>query len=463
MGFHKGSLMLPSPTLPASSARPLAIEYVPLASLTLDPENARLHKPAQIKQIARSIEAFQFNVPVLVDQDGKVLAGHGRVLALQLLGRTEVPVIRLQHLTPEQARAFAIADNRLTENSTWDEVLLGQHFKLLAGLDLSFDLETTGFSMGEIDLKIEAMDLAGAEAPEEEEEPPPSSGPAVAKPGDLWVLGGHKLLCGDALTATSYEALMGSDLAAMVITDPPYNVAIDGNVSNLMGGKAERKHREFAHASGEMTEAEFTEFLATACQRMAGVSADRSLHYIFMDWRHAQCLLAAGKVAYDELINLCVWTKPSGGMGGLYRSAHELVLVFKHGKGPHRNNVQLGKFGRDRTNVWAYPGAAAMRHGEEADLTAQHPTPKPVALISDAILDATQRVDVVLDPFLGSGSTLIAAEKVGRVCRGMELDPLYVDLAIRRWRRLTGAEAVLASSGESFGDLEAAADLALAA
>ncbi|HXQ47944.1 MAG TPA: DNA methyltransferase [Caulobacteraceae bacterium] len=429
---------------------------LPLAALTLDPENARQHRPAQVRQIARSIEAFSFNVPVLVDREGKVLAGHGRAMALKLLGRTEAPVIRLEHLTPEQARAFAIADNRLNETSSWNERLLAQHLKGLAEIDLDFSLEATGFSMGEIDLKIEGLDEEGPEA--EEEEPPPL-GPAVAKTGDLWTMGRHKLLCASALDAAAYPRLLGGALADMVITDPPYNVAIDGNVSNLMGGKARRRHREFASASGEMSEPEFTVFLTTACRLMAEASADRSLHYVFMDWRHAFALMAAGRSAYADLINICVWTKPGGGMGGLYRSAHELVLVFKHGRGAHRNNVQLGKFGRNRTNVWAYPGSAWARHGEEADLTRQHPTPKPVSLIADAMLDASARGDVVLDPFMGSGSTLMAAERVGRQARGMELDPLYVDLTIRRWHRMTGEEAVL-EGGERFGDLEAAAEAA---
>jgi DNA modification methylase len=227
----------------------------------------------------------------------------------------------------------------------------------------------------------------------------------------------------------------------MVFTDPPYNVRIDGNVSNLMGGKTARKHREFASASGEMTEAQFTAFLTTVCELMAKASTDGALHYVCMDWAHVFALLTAGRTAYDSLLNICVWVKPSGGMGGLYRSAHELVVVFKHGRASHRNNVQLGRYGRDRKNTWSYPGSAVLRHGEDADLTALHPTPKPVRMIADAILDVTARRDLVLDPFLGSGSTLIAAERVGRICRAIEMDPLYVDLAIRRWQRLTGQQA----------------------
>ena len=435
-----------SPNSPPASLR-LAVDYLPIETLTLDPANARQHKPAQIKQIARSIEAFAFNVPVLVDRDGKVLAGHGRVLACRHLGRTEVPVIRLDHLTPEQARAFAIADNRLAETSSWDEALLAQHLKVLSELDLDFSLEATGFTVGEIDLKIQGLD---EDEPDEADDLPPI-GPAVAKPGDLWRLGKHRVLCASSLDPTSYTRLMGSDRAAMVFTDPPYNVRIDGHVS----GKGKTRHREFAMASGEMSEPEFIAFLSQAARLMSEASADGALQYICMDWRHAFALLAAGRTVYSDLLNICVWTKSNGGMGSLYRSAHEMVMVFKHGRGAHRNNVQLGAFGRNRTNVWSYPGANGfLRSSEDGDLMAQHPTPKPVSLVADAILDVTARRDLVLDPFLGSGSTLIAAERVGRICRGLELDPLYVDLTIRRWQRLTGETATLEGGG-SFAELEA--------
>jgi hypothetical protein len=432
-----------------SPSRDLTLDYVALDALTLDPENARLHKPAQIKQIARSIEAFAFNVPILADRDGKVLAGHGRVMACRQLGWTEVPVIRLEHLTPEQARAFAIADNRLAETSTWDEKILAGHFKVLAELDLDFSLEATGFTIGEIDLKIEGLDAAPGPDPDDT---PAPVGPEVAKLGDVWILGDHKVLCGDALDAASYERLMGLERAGMVFTDPPYNVPIDGHVS----GKGKVRHREFAMAAGEMSEADFVAFLTKACGLMAGVSADGALHYVCMDWGHLFALMSAGRTVYDSLLNICVWAKPNGGMGGLYRSAHEMVAVFKHGRASHCNNVQLGRFGRNRTNVWSYAGSNSFARSEDADLTAQHPTPKPVQMIADAILDVTARRDLVLDPFLGSGSTLIAAERVGRRCRGIEMDPLYVDLTIRRWQRLTGDEAVR-EDGAGFNALIASA------
>jgi DNA modification methylase len=414
----------------------LEIEYLPIESLILDPENARQHSPAQIRQIARSIDAFHFNVPVLVDGTGKVLAGHGRVLAQRLRGEKVIPVIRLEHLTPAQARGFSIADNRLSETSTWDEGTLARHLKDLSELNLDFDLEATGFTVGEIDLKIIGAEANTGDEPDPDDDLPPA-GPAVARAGDLWHLDRHTILCGNALEAESYQRLMGTDQAAMAFTDPPYNVRIDGHAT----GKGKRRHREFAMASGEMTEPEFTAFLGKSLRLMADATADGALSYVCMDWRHAFTLQAAARAIYTDHINTCVWTKPGGGMGGLYRSAHEFILVFKNGTGAHRNNVQLGKYGRNRLNHWAYPGSAAMRASEDGDLLKQHPTPKPVRLIADAILDVTARRDLIVDPFLGSGSTLIAAERTGRICRGIEIDPLYVDLTIRRWQRLTGENA----------------------
>jgi DNA modification methylase len=429
------------------------VEILPMGAVLLDERNARVHTQAQIGQIAKSIKSFGFNSPVLVDGKGLVIAGHGRVLALQRMGAKDLPVIRLDHLTPEQARAYAIADNKLTENSTWNDKLLGEHFKLLSELDLDFDLDATGFTMGEIDIAIEG--LGGIAVGADPDDAPVPAGRAITQPGDTWSVGPHCVKCGDARERGDFETLMDGGKAALVVADPPYNVAIDGNVSNLTGGKGRRRHREFAVGSGELSEPQFTAFLTTVCRLMADFSTDPSLHFIFMDWRHSFPLMAAGRTAYDDLINICVWTKPSGGMGGLYRSAHEFVLVFKHGHAPHRNSVQLGKFGRNRTNVWNYPGPAGMRHGEDADLTALHPTPKPVAMIADAIMDASARGDVVLDPFGGSGTTLIACERVGRVARIMECDPLYVDLMIRRWQRQTGQCAIVESTGETFNEIAA--------
>ncbi|MDG1287768.1 MAG: site-specific DNA-methyltransferase [Rickettsiales bacterium] len=341
-----------------------------------------------------------------------------------------------------------IADNKLTENAQWDDVLLAEHFVELSELDLDFDLEITGFEMGEIDVLIEGNGVIEEEHVEE----PVEAGHAVSELGDIWQLGTHRIICGDSLQADSCSALMDGAKANMVFTDPPYNVPVKGHISGL--GK--HQHREFAMATGEMSSAQFTQFLQDVCAQKAEASADGSLHYICMDWRHLQELLAAGDTIYSELKNLCIWVKDNGGMGSLYRSRHEFVAVFKHGKAPHRNNVELGRHGRYRTNVWEYAGANsfARKNNEEGDLLALHPTVKPVPLVADAILDCTQRGDIVLDAFLGSGSTLIAAEKVGRRCYGIELDPLYVDTAIRRWQQWTGDAAIHSESGKNFDQLQ---------
>jgi DNA modification methylase len=430
---------------------PVEVVYRRIDQLKPDPRNPRRHTAKQIRQIAESIRSFGFNVPLLVDADDKVIAGHGRLLACGQLGRAEVPTIRLDHLSDAQARAFMIADNRLTEIAGWDDRLLGEQLRELADLTLDFSLEVTGFEMAEIDLLIE-----GAGTPEDDPDDPPlpvASGPAVTRPGDTWLLGPHRLHCGSALDETAFGELMGEGRAAMVFTDPPYNVPIDGNV----GGLGAIRHREFAMASGEMTEAEFTAFLSRALGLLARFSREGSLHFVCMDWRHMGELLAAGKQAYTELKNLCVWAKDNAGMGSLYRSQHELVFVFKHGEAPHQNHVQLGRFGRNRSNLWSYPGANSFsRTGAEGNLLALHPTVKPVALIADALRDCSGRGEIVLDAFLGSGTTLIAAERTGRICHCLELDPLYVDTTIRRWQKLTGNKAWHAGDNRAFDDLAAA-------
>jgi DNA modification methylase len=432
--------------------RDLKVEQLPVDELRLDPRNPRHHTDLQIGQIARSIQNFGFNVPVLIDGNKHVLAGHGRVLAARKMGWRVVPVIRLTHLTPAQARAFGIADNRLAENSTWDDRLLGEIFRDLATVDLDFSLEVTGFSIGEIDLRIEGLSASTGSEPDPADELPEILEPSpVSQLGDLWLLGKHKVLCGDALEADSYRALMQRKLAQVVFTDPPYNVPIDGHAS----GNGSIHHREFAVASGEMTPGQFTHFLATVLHLLARHSDSGSLQFICIDWRHQLELLTAGNQVYTELKNLCVWVKDNAGMGSLYRSQHELIYVFKHGKRRHRNNVQLGQYGRNRTNIWQYPGVSTLsKQGEEGNLLALHPTVKPVALVADALLDCSARGDIVLDSFLGSETTLLAAERVGRVCRGVELDPIYVDTAIRRWQRYTGENALHAETEATFSDLE---------
>jgi DNA modification methylase len=436
----------------------MSIVYRAIDQLTPDPANPRRHSKKQIRQIANSLKAFGFNVPILIDRQSKVIAGHGRLLACRELGITEVPTLCLDHLTPAQARAFMIADNKLVENADWDDQLLAQQLKDLSLIGLDFSLELTGFEMGEIDLRIQSLEEVSDRLNDPADAVPEvMAGPAVSKIGDLWRLGRHCLLCGSTLDIAAFTALMGDERASVVFTDPPYNVPIDGHA----GGLGAIHHRPFPMAFGEMDRSEFTAFLCQAFRNLAAFSIDGALHYICIDWRHLDELLAAGRDAYSELKNLCVWVKHNAGMGSLYRSQHELVFVFKYGRNGHRNNVQLDQFGRNRSNVWHYPGANSLsRSGAEGNLLALHPTVKPVAMVADAILDCSARGEVVLDGFLGSGTTLIAAERTGRRCYGLELDPGYVDTTIRRWQGLTGGSARHAATGRPFDDLAREAEAA---
>lgn len=430
----------------------IAVVYRSITELKTDPRNPRIHGARQIRQLARSIETFGFNVPVLIDSDGKVIAGHGRVRAAQHLGWIEVPTICLSHLSEAQMRAYMIADNRLSENSTWDEKLLGEQLRDLAELDLDFSLEATGFEMGEIDFRIEQLNADSDGAPDAADDVSGlRDGPQVSRPGDLWLLGKDcRVYCGSALDAPAYAKLMDGERAAVTFADPPYNVKISGNVSGL----GAVQHREFAMGSGEMTEPQFTEFLAKAFSLFARHSVDGSLHFLCMDWRHISEMLAAAGAAYAELMNMCVWVKDNAGMGSLYRSQHELIFVYKNGHGRHSNNVQLGRFGRNRTNVWRYPSAHSFsRSGDEGNLLAMHPTVKPVAMIADVLMDCTNRGEIVLDGFLGSGSTVIAAERTGRRCFGIELDSRYVDTIVRRWQAFT-RDSARHASGKPFDEIE---------
>jgi DNA modification methylase len=360
----------------------------------------------------------------------------------KLLRLETVPTIRLSDLSEAQKRAYILADNKLAENASWDNDLLAIELQFLIDTDLEFDVTVTGFEMGEIDILLDADNDDGAVP---ETIPAPDPGPPVSRPGDLWLLGEHRLYCGDALEAAPYEAVLAGVKADLVFTDPPYNVPITGHVC----GKGAIKHDEFAMASGEMSPVQFEAFLAQVFDRLIAASRYGSVHYICMDWRHMGEIIAAGSDRYAELKNLCVWAKDNGGMGSLYRSPHELVFVFKNGKAPHINNVELGRYGRNRTNVWRYAGVNSFGRGRLEDLAA-HPTVKPTAMVADAIKDCSNRGDLVLDPFCGSGAILLAAQETGRRAAAIELDPKYVDVAIRRFEEKTGITATLASTGECF-------------
>ena len=381
----------------AANPKILKVVCRPIRELKPSPVNPRLHTKKQVRQIAASIKNFGFNVPVLIDRDDKVIAGHGRLLACAELGWTEVPTLCLDHLTAAQAGAFMIADNRLTEIAAWDDRLLAQQLKELSLLGLDFDVTITGFEVAEIDLRIASLeDLPETDNDPADVVPEVPADPPLSKLGDLWVLGRHRVLCGNALDPEAFKMLLGEEHAAMVLTDTPYNLPIEGHVSGL----GAVHHRPFPMASGEMDRPEFIAFLDQACRNLAAFSDDGSLHYLFMDWRHIEDLLAVGRGVYGELKNLCVWVKDNAGMGSFYRSRHELVAVFKSGSQGHRNNVQLGQFGRNRSNVWHYPGANSFsRCGEDGNLLALHPTVKPAAMVADAILDCSPGTRLCWTPF----------------------------------------------------------------
>ena len=420
------------------------MDYRPITSLKPAKRNPRTHSRKQIRQIADSIKRFGFTNPVLVDSDGGIIAGHGRVAAAKLLGMDTVPVVPLGDLSAKERQAYALADNKLALIAGWDHDLLAVEFQEL--IDAGFELELTGFSLAEIDF---TLDQAGQSRPDTEDSAadsvPAMAQVAISRPGDLWRLGRHLLLCGDAREKPHYELLMQGSEAGVVFTDPPYNVRIDGHVCGL--GRV--RHREFAMGVGEMEEAAFIAFLSSALKNMSARCRDGAILYVCMDWRHMAELSAAGRDSGLELKNLCVWNKTNGGMGSFYRSKHELVFVFKHGEAPHVNSFGLGETGRYRSNVWDYPGISSIGPGRAEEL-AMHPTVKPVAMVADALRDCSRRGDIVLDPFGGSGSTLIAAQMTGRVARLIEYDPFYCDTIIRRFEAFSGKEAVHAESGEPF-------------
>lgn len=410
--------------------------------------NARIHSRKQIKQIATSIERFGFTNPVLVDPGGRIIAGHGRVEAAKLLGWAEVPTLEVAHLTPAEFRAYVLADNKLALNAGWDPDVLA--IELQALIDLDFDVSVTGFSMTEVDLTLDAAaERSSSGNPSPEDHIPPFASRSITSVGDIWIMGQHRLICGDARNGSDFSALLQDERADIVFTDPPYNVPIEGHVSGL--GRA--RHREFAMASGEMSSGQFAAFLEFSLKNVAAGVRDGAIAFVCMDWRHVGELLLAGSAVFDELKNICVWNKTNAGMGTFYRSKFELVFVFKKGNAPHVNNFGLGDSGRYRTNVWDYPGLSSLGPGRSEALE-MHPTVKPVRLVADALRDCSNRGDIVLDPFAGSGTTLIAAHTCGRVARLIEYDPAYCDLIVRRYSAYTGKDAVLASSGDSFERLE---------
>lgn len=411
--------------------------------------NPRRHSKKQVQQIADSITRFGFTNPVLVSDEGDIIAGHGRVEAAKMLALATVPTLRLSHLSEAERRAYVLADNKLALNAGWDADLLALELQGL--IDLDFDLVSTGFSLAEVDLALDAARDGSLVAPSKpEDEVTLVEGQPVSRRGDVWILGRHRLICGDAREASDYDALMEGGLADLIFTDPPYNVPIDGHVSGL--GKL--RHREFAMAAGEMSQTEFVAFLTETLAASAMMCRDGAIAFVCMDWRHMGELLRAGEQVFRELKNLCVWNKTNGGMGTFYRSKHELVFVFKVGDAPHINTFGLGDSGRYRTNVWDYPGVSSTGR-DRADSLAMHPTVKPVAMVADAIRDCSKRGGIVLDAFGGSGTTLIAAETCGRSARLIEYDPLYCDTIVRRFEAYSGKKATICGAGAAFEEVEA--------
>jgi DNA modification methylase len=439
-----GAARLPSkriePTRPIAGQRAAGprrltdkVAWLAIDDLKPFPDNPRQHPEAQIARLMRSIEQVWTN-PILIDETGTILAGHGRLEAAKRLGRTEVPTLTITGLGAAEKRAVVIADNRLPEQAVWDFDLLRGHFKEL--IEVDFDVELTGFSTGEIDLLLDGKPAALTDDPADDLTGLKSAGPAVSQLGDVWQLDRHRLVCGDALGGEEYGVLLEGDLAQMVVADPPYNVPINGHAV----GRGKKRHREFKMASGEMSEEAFTAFLETFIRQAIAFSGNGSIHYLFIDWRHLLQLLAAARPLYTDWKNLLVWNKTNAGQGSFYRSKHELIAVFKNGTAPHVNNFGLGANGRYRANVLDYPGVNGLHPARRGDLDL-HPTVKPVALVADLIRDCSRRNGIILDPFGGSGTTILAAERAGRIARVIELDPLYVDVAIRRWEQITGVPA----------------------
>lgn len=406
--------------------RQLAVIYRPTSSLKPDPRNARTHPKRQVEQIVQSIREFGFTNPVLIDEGDVLIAGHGRLRAAKELGLAEVPTITLPGLSETQKKALRLADNKIALNAGWDVEILRLEMAEIGTLDVDFDLSLTGFSSGEVDVILKATN-----DPDDEAIPAVPMEPRT-KPGDVWILGEHRIGCGDGRDAAFLRLLLGTDeLIDAAFLDPPYNVKINGHAN------ARGRHREFAMASGEMSGSEFRKFLAETLGAAAQMSRPGAVHFICMDWRHLDDVSAVGGSVYGELLNICVWNKSNAGMGSLYRSKHEMVFVYRVGDAPHANMVELGRHGRNRTNVWDYPSVNSMAGSRREDL-ALHPTVKPVAMVADAYQDVSARGDLVFDMFLGSGTSLIAAERCGRRFRGCDIDPAYVDVAIERWVQMTG-------------------------
>jgi DNA modification methylase len=421
---------------------------VPIDHIRPHPRNARTHSKKQIRQIAASIRAVGFAAPVLIDENKILIAGHGRLEAAKSLGMSSIPAIVISGLSDAKKRALLLADNRIALSAGWNRELLAIELAALPDLLVEDDLDisVTGFEPGEIDA-LHADFEEGSNDPADEIDDSCLDGPAVTEFGDLWQLGKHRLMHGDARNSDDLERLLNGERVHMAFLDPPYNVAIGGVV-----GRGAVKHGDFAMASGEMSRDAFIAFLKETLGTAAKVSNDGAVHFACMDWRHLEELVIASRTVYGAMLNLIAWVKTNAGQGSFYRSQHELIGVFRVGATPHLNTIELGRHGRSRSNVWHYAGANSFRAGRLSDLRT-HPTIKPVAMIAEAMKDCTRRNEIVLDTFCGSGTTILAAERVGRRGRGLEIDPGYVDVAVRRWQAFSGRDALHVGSDLTFEEL----------
>lgn len=407
----------------------------------LKPATRRVRRAlaAQTQRLINVIGITGICAPILIDKHDRIIDGHSVVEAAKALGIETIPCVLIDHLSEAEVEFLKVAINRLAERGEWE---LDELRPVLIDLrDEGFVLTDTGFSVPELDAII--LEDAPVIAAGDDDAPEPPTAP-VSRLGDLWLLDAHRLYCGDSTQKDSYVAVLDGAKAHAIFTDPPWNIPIKGFVSS--------KHDDFKMGAGEMTPEAFEHFTSAFIRHCIDALQDRGVMFTCIDWRSHHLIVRCALEAGLRLINLAVWNKGSGGMGGLYRSAHELIPIFCNGDSPRTNNVQLGRHGRDRTNVWSYPGA--NRRGSSAgDALQHHPTPKPVEMVHDAIIDVTEAGDIVFDPFLGSGTTLLACERAGRIGRAIELDPAYVDVCIMRWEAETGCSAVHEETGLSFAEL----------
>ena len=431
----------PPPNISPALERQLGdIEYWPLDRLTPYAGNPRLHPERQVVALTASMHEFGIAFPFLTDEHGTLICGHARLEAARRLGVTEVPVLVARYWSAQQVKSYRLADNRLAQLGSWSAELL--KIEIAGIIEIAeVPVEVMGWSTGEIDVILDGESAGVGNDPADEVPAPPAA--PVSRIGDLWKLGDHRLLCGSSLEADSWTRLMSGKVGALCLSDGPFNCKINGHVSGT------KRFSEFAMASGEMTFEQFIDFNTQWLNASKAVLKDGALVMAFMDHAHLYELMTAGRNAGLHHLNMCIWAKTNGGMGSPWRSQYELVLVLKHGTAPHTDCVNLGRHGRYRTNIWTCAGANAFGPTRDADL-ADHPTVKPQKLLAEAIRDVTRSGDIVIDAFSGSGSTILACERTKRLGYAIEIEPRYVDVAIRRWEDATGQQASLETTGQTF-------------